>query len=62
MINLNNPNPGSKEAEALGCICPVVDNNYGRGHHGVEGEFVINLTCKVHNISVDEFKSTVGIT
>lgn len=25
------PNPGSREAVALGCTCSVEDNNYGRG-------------------------------
>ncbi len=25
------PTPGSREALALGCTCPVEDNNYGRG-------------------------------
>ncbi len=24
------PNPGSREAMAAGCICAVLDNNYGR--------------------------------
>jgi len=27
-------NPGSSEAIALGCICPVMDNNHGRGQNG----------------------------
>lgn len=25
------PNPGSPEAQALGCKCPVMDNHSGRG-------------------------------
>lgn len=25
------PNPGSKNAVALGCTCPVMDNHHGRG-------------------------------
>lgn len=24
------PNPGSDEAVALGCTCPIYDNNHGR--------------------------------
>lgn len=24
------PNPGSDEAGAMGCICPVMDNNHGK--------------------------------
>lgn len=23
------PNPGSKDAQAQGCVCPVLDNNHG---------------------------------
>ena len=30
----NKPNPGSKEAQVLGCVCPVLDNSYGRGYLG----------------------------
>jgi hypothetical protein len=63
MIDLiNKPNPGSKEAVEAGCQCPVIDNHYGRGHHGIEGEFIYNLECPLHNISVDEFAKSVGIT
>lgn len=25
------PNPGSPEAVAQGCTCPVIDNHYGKG-------------------------------
>lgn len=25
------PNPGSSEARAQGCICPQIDNHYGKG-------------------------------
>lgn len=28
------PNPGSAEARAIGCICPVIDNHHGRGRGG----------------------------
>ena len=30
----NVPNPGSREARERGCICPVMDNGYGRGWMG----------------------------
>ena len=45
------PNPGSKEAQALGCLCPVLDNHYGVGILLKDGlTFWINLNCPVHAI------------
>lgn len=44
------PNPGSKEAREQGCLCPVIDNEHGRGYLG-NGErfgFVINEDCPLH--------------
>jgi hypothetical protein len=43
-----NPNPGSDEAIRLGCRCPVMDNEYGRGYMGVEGVFVYSENCSIH--------------
>jgi hypothetical protein len=42
--------PGSNEARARGCICPVMDNRYGAGQDrgGREPVFVVNLECSVH--------------
>ena len=48
------PNPGSQEAQPLGCTCPVLDNARGAGYLGgvkdAEGEtvFVVNLDCPLH--------------
>lgn len=48
------PNPGSSEAIALGCICPVLDNGHGRGYWGgmrdEDGEllFSIVIGCPLH--------------
>jgi hypothetical protein len=42
------PNPGSEEAIALGCNCPVLDNNHGKGSDFGDGIFWINQTCVVH--------------
>ena len=39
------PNPGSDAAIALGCTCPVLDNNHGRG---CNGEFWRMDGCPVH--------------
>lgn len=55
-LNIVKPFPGTKEAGEKGCTCPVIDNNYGRGHHGVEGEFVVNMECKLHTMTLDELK------
>lgn len=46
------PNPGSDEAIAMGCTCPVIDNHYGRGYRGTEGVFVYMETCPLHGYFV----------
>ncbi len=43
------PNPGSKEAMELGCRCPVLDNNYGKGSNFGPNTFYINETCPLHS-------------
>ena len=42
------PDPGTEEAIEMGCTCPVMDNEYGRGWCGQEGVFVFNMGCPVH--------------
>lgn len=42
------PNPGSEEAGKMGCICPVIDNSYGKGYYG-SGDFVITVGCELHS-------------
>lgn len=43
------PNPGSPEAGALGCLCPVMDNARGKGIPTTAGvHFWINADCPVH--------------
>lgn len=42
------PNPGSEEARAMGCTCPIFDNNFGKGYLGQEGVFVYNMACPIH--------------
>lgn len=44
----NSPNPGSDEARALGCKCPVIDNGYGRGYLGQPNIFVYSAACPIH--------------
>ena len=48
------PNPGSKEAREQGCLCPVIDNEHGKGYLG-NGErfgFVINENCPLHALQL----------
>lgn len=44
------PNPGSKEAREQGCLCPVVDNEFGKGYLG-RGDrfgFIADEDCPLH--------------
>jgi hypothetical protein len=41
------PNPGSKEAIALGCICPVLDNNHGKWKPWRGGWWIL-AECPIH--------------
>lgn len=50
------PNPGSREAKAQGCNCPVIDNHHGRGWGG-DGEkfgWVMRLDCPLHGAKARE--------
>ncbi len=63
------PNPGSKEAREQGCLCPVIDNERGRGYlgNGEQFGFVINENCPLHaptteektNIFLEQFKNAM---
>ena len=46
------PNPGSREAQEMGCICPVIDNHYGRGVP-VDGkrQFWMVEECPLHDLN-----------
>ena len=46
------PNPGSDEAIALGCSCPVMDNEYGKGYMGMEDTFIYSTACPLHGGSL----------
>lgn len=41
------PAPGSDEAVAAGCRCPVMDNRRGRGYR-TDGEWIMNIDCPIH--------------
>lgn len=42
------PNPGSDAALAQGCLCPILDNEHGRGYMGQEGIFAMAVDCPLH--------------
>ena len=42
------PNPGSDEALAIGCLCPVLDNGHGNEELGRIRGFWINEDCPIH--------------
>lgn len=48
------PNPGSDEAIAMGCTCPVLDNGHGNERLGKERGFVISCDCPIHGIEVEK--------
>ena len=47
-MNKEIPDPATEEAIEMGCTCPVMDNNYGKGYMGMEGVFVFNMGCPIH--------------
>lgn len=48
------PNPGSLEAQEMGCTCPVMDNGQGKGYMGGAKDkdgntmFVMSVKCPIH--------------
>ena len=54
MTKNDTPNPGSPEAVAAGCECPILDNARGKGYMGgakdEKGEviFIYAVGCPVH--------------
>ena len=42
--------PGSTAALDAGCLCPVLDNEYGQGYEMQPGVFVYNGNCPIHGI------------
>ncbi len=49
MSETKTPNPGSREAQAIGCKCPVIDNHHGAGMPYPNGpHFWISGDCPVH--------------
>lgn len=48
MDGIDVPNPGSEEAKAQGCKCPVLDNNHGRFAPWPPGGWWVNEKCPIH--------------
>ncbi len=44
------PPPGSLEAVAEGCTCPVIDNRGGKGIRDDRDEFWIMVQCPLHGL------------
>lgn len=61
------PNPGSPEAVAQGCLCPVLDNARGRGYlGGVRDEagnvvFVQSGDCPLHGFAAERCATCVEV-
>ncbi len=54
--------PGSKDAVAVGCTCPVLDNAHGRGAYQINGvwQFWQSVDCVVHNTALHAARQGVG--
>jgi hypothetical protein len=39
--------PGSNIAVENGCLCPIIDNNFGKGYDN-NGMYIFNLQCPLH--------------
>lgn len=50
---MTTPNPGSDEAQAAGCQCPVLDNWHGDPKVGEIRGFIITVGCPVHDATVE---------
>jgi hypothetical protein len=53
---MTKPNPGTKEAIESGCICPVLDNNHGKGipiktkDGTIQTGYWMDNACPIHEI------------
>ena len=56
------PPPGSDEANALGCTCPTLDNNHGRGaYEDSNGPlYWINADCPLHGQTLEATTQVTG--
>lgn len=47
------PSPGSPEAVALGCKCPVLDNARGAGIMGLGQMYLMRADCPLHGLCAE---------
>ena len=51
------PSPGSDEARARGCTCPVMDNAHGQGFmYGGERCYYMSEGCPLHGANLRQVK------
>jgi hypothetical protein len=45
--------PGSEDARAHGCLCPIIDNNFGDGFPGPDHKthFIYRMGCPLHGFA-----------
>lgn len=49
-MNIQEPTPGSDEAVNKGCVCPIIDNCYGKGvgENGEQYGWWVTAECPLH--------------
>lgn len=54
--------PGTKQAQENGCVCPVMDNHYGRGWGGDGATYgwVVNGDCRLHSVNYEQQTSSIA--
>jgi hypothetical protein len=58
------PFPGSSDAVARGCLCPILDNACGAGVLGDNKKYWISFDCPLHNPEIqckDRFDRSASI-
>nr|DAS94098.1 MAG TPA: hypothetical protein [Caudoviricetes sp.] len=53
---IREPTPGSVEAAKQGCVCPIIDNCYGKGvgGNGAEHGWWVTAECPLHGVNGEE--------
>lgn len=51
-MNIQEPTPGSVEAAKQGCVCPIIDNCYGKGvgGNGEQYGWWVTAECPLHGV------------
>lgn len=50
MPEVAEPKPGTDAALSAGCLCPVIDNHFGRGRYGAGAVYgwLLHPSCPLH--------------